>query len=68
MCIPDLLTVQRRVDARQYAHLEDFVKDVMKIFDNCRYYNPPSSSFYRCAEGLESCFVEKLRALKEKLC
>jgi len=63
----DLLSLQRRVDARLYKRLGDFVKDVMKIFDNCRYYNAPDSPFYRCAETLEIFFVDKLKAFREKI-
>lgn len=63
---PDLNTVEEKLKTGQYRRLGDFVKDVMKIFDNCRYYNPSDSSFYQCAEVLETFFVQKLKVFKEK--
>lgn len=38
-----------------------------KIFDNCRYYNPKESPFYRCAESLEAHFVQKIKFFRENL-
>ncbi|KAL3875950.1 hypothetical protein ACJMK2_033849 [Sinanodonta woodiana] len=63
----DLNTLQSNLDNREYVRLADFVKDVTKIFDNCRLYNPPDTSFYQCAEVLETYFVQRLKALKDKL-
>ncbi|KAK3598854.1 hypothetical protein CHS0354_008596 [Potamilus streckersoni] len=63
----DLNTLQTNLDNREYVRLADFVKDVTKIFDNCRLYNPPDTSFYQCAEVLETYFVQRLKALKDKL-
>jgi len=63
----DLQTIRNKVEFRQYKSVNDFVKDVTKMFDNCRYYNAPNTPFYRCAEVLEIYFVEKLKSLKAKL-
>jgi nucleosome-remodeling factor subunit BPTF len=63
----DLQTIQSKIDYRQYSCTNDFVKDVTKMFDNCRYYNAPNTPFYRCAEVLEIYFVERLKSLKGKL-
>ena len=63
----DLSTVESNLISHRYTTLGEFVKDVTKIFDNCRYYNPSSSQFYRCAETLEVYFVDKLKALRDKL-
>ena len=52
---------------RKYRTITDFVADVSRIFDNCRYYNPIDSSFYRCAEVLEKFFVQKLKGFKNTL-
>uniref|UniRef100_A0AAY4CNT7 Bromodomain PHD finger transcription factor n=1 Tax=Denticeps clupeoides TaxID=299321 RepID=A0AAY4CNT7_9TELE len=60
----DLSTMEERVQRRYYNKLTEFVADMTKIFDNCRYYNPSDSPFYQCAEVLESFFVQKLKAFK----
>ena len=64
---PDLATVDRKMVSGEYLFLSEFVKDVTKIFDNCRYYNPRDSPFYKCAEVLESFFVQKLKVIKDKI-
>lgn len=56
--------VENRVASKTYAKLSDFVKDVTKIFDNCRLYNPTDSPFYQCAEVLETYFVQKLKTTR----
>ncbi|KAJ8264107.1 hypothetical protein GJAV_G00145260 [Gymnothorax javanicus] len=60
----DLATMEDRAQKRFYSKLTEFVADMTKIFDNCRYYNPSDSPFYQCAEVLESFFVQKLKAFK----
>ncbi|KAJ8399676.1 hypothetical protein AAFF_G00407810 [Aldrovandia affinis] len=60
----DLATMEDRALKRYYNKLTEFVADMTKIFDNCRYYNPSDSPFYQCAEVLESFFVQKLKAFK----
>ena len=67
ICFPDLATVDRKMVSGEYLFLSEFVKDVTKIFDNCRYYNPRDSPFYKCAEVLESFFVQKLKVIKDKI-
>lgn len=47
--------------------LSEFIGDMTKIFDNCRYFNPKDSEFYRCADGLESFFAQKIKYFREKL-
>ncbi|KAM4663574.1 nucleosome-remodeling factor subunit BPTF [Discoglossus pictus] len=60
----DLSTVEERILTRFYKKLTEFVADMTKIFDNCRYYNPSDSTFCQSAEVLESFFVQKLKAFK----
>ena len=43
------------------------VKDIMKVFDNCRYYNAKNTTFFKCADNLEIYVVSKLKSLKSKL-
>lgn len=63
----DLQTVERKVNELSYSTLSEFIGDMTKIFDNCRYFNPKDSEFYRCAEGLESFFAQKIKYFREKL-
>uniref|UniRef100_A0A668A4H6 Bromodomain PHD finger transcription factor n=1 Tax=Myripristis murdjan TaxID=586833 RepID=A0A668A4H6_9TELE len=60
----DLSTMEERLQKRKYVKLTEFVADMTKIFDNCRYYNPSDSPFYQCAEVLENFFVQKLKGFK----
>lgn len=54
------------MNSKTYSSLDAFVSDITKIFDNCRYFNQRDSPYYRCAEVLESFFVQKLRAWKNR--
>lgn len=60
----DLSTMEERLQKRYYIKLTEFVADMTKVFDNCRYYNPSDSPFYQCAEVLENFFVQKLKGFK----
>ncbi|XP_063359454.1 nucleosome-remodeling factor subunit NURF301 [Cydia amplana] len=63
----DLQTVERKVNEQTYSMLSEFIGDMTKIFDNCRYFNPKDSEFYRCADGLEAFFAQKIKYFREKL-
>ncbi|XP_061383431.1 nucleosome-remodeling factor subunit NURF301 isoform X4 [Danaus plexippus] len=63
----DLQTVERKVNEKTYSTLSEFIGDMTKIFDNCRYFNPKDSEFYRCADGLEAFFAQKIKFFREKL-
>ncbi|XP_011691661.1 PREDICTED: nucleosome-remodeling factor subunit NURF301 isoform X2 [Wasmannia auropunctata] len=62
----DLQTIELRINDRSYKKLSEFIGDMTKIFDNCRYYNPKESPFFKCAESLETYFVHKIKCLREK--
>ncbi|KAJ4445599.1 hypothetical protein ANN_12281 [Periplaneta americana] len=63
----DLQTIELRINERSYKKLSEFIGDMTKIFDNCRYYNPRESPFFKCAESLEAYFVQKIKCLRDKL-
>ncbi|XP_050664238.1 nucleosome-remodeling factor subunit NURF301 isoform X2 [Leptidea sinapis] len=63
----DLQTVERKVNDQTYSTLSEFIGDMTKIFDNCRYFNPKDSEFYRCADSLEGFFAQKIKYFREKL-
>ncbi|KAF3427886.1 hypothetical protein E2986_08829 [Frieseomelitta varia] len=58
----DLQTIELRINDRSYKKLSEFIGDMTKIFDNCRYYNPKESPFFKCAESLETYFVHKIKS------
>ncbi|XP_045474832.1 nucleosome-remodeling factor subunit NURF301 isoform X2 [Harmonia axyridis] len=63
----DLQKVEHKINDHTYTKLSDFIGDMTKIFDNCRYYNPKESPFYKCAETLEAYFVNKIKCFRDKL-
>lgn len=63
--ITDLKQIEENLNGNIYTKLSEFIGDMTKIFDNCRYYNPKDSSFYKCAEILESFFVQKIKNFRE---
>uniref|UniRef100_A0A182PDS7 Bromodomain-containing protein n=1 Tax=Anopheles epiroticus TaxID=199890 RepID=A0A182PDS7_9DIPT len=63
----DLQKIEGKIDNKMYQTLSEFIGDMTKIFDNCRYYNPKESPFFKCAESLESFFVQKIKHFREHL-
>ncbi|KPU77735.1 uncharacterized protein Dana_GF24755, isoform B [Drosophila ananassae] len=63
----DLKQMESKLESNAYTKLAEFIGDMTKIFDNCRYYNPKESSFYKCAEALESYFVQKIKTFRENV-
>lgn len=57
--------MESRIDTKWYKTLSDYIGDMTKIFDNCRYYNPKDSQFYRLAEQLEAFFLQKVKQFRE---
>lgn len=62
--VTDLSTMEERIRTRYYKKLTEFVADMTKIFDNCRYYNSSESLFCKSADALEKFFVQKLKVFK----
>ncbi|KAL1494312.1 hypothetical protein ABEB36_009929 [Hypothenemus hampei] len=63
----DLQMIESKINDQGYTKLSEFIGDMTKIFDNCRYYNPKESPFFKCAESLEAYFVNKIKCLRDKL-
>lgn len=59
--------MEERINSRWYTTLSQFIGDMTKIFDNCRYYNPKESQFYKCAESLEAFFLAKIKLFRENI-
>ena len=62
----DLQTIDQRVGKKYYTTLCKFIGDVMRIFENCRIFNPENSLITKNADNLESYFIQKLSVLREK--
>ncbi|XP_064211217.1 nucleosome-remodeling factor subunit NURF301 isoform X2 [Tribolium castaneum] len=62
----DLQKIENKINDQSYTKLSEFIGDMTKIFDNCRYYNPKESPFFKCAESLEAYFVNKIKCLRDK--
>ena len=63
----DLRMIDTNIQERRYQRLVEFIGDVTKIFDNCRYYNAKESNIARCATTLEAFFGPRLKTLRESL-
>jgi len=63
----DLSSVERKVNNGQYTKLCEFIGDVMRIFENCRFFNQPNTSIMKSAQSLEAFFSQKLSQLREKV-
>ena len=65
--LADLSSVERKVNNGQYTKLCEFIGDVMRIFENCRFFNQPNTSIMKSAQSLETFFSQKLSQLREKV-
>ncbi|XP_027204366.2 nucleosome-remodeling factor subunit NURF301 E(bx) [Dermatophagoides pteronyssinus] len=61
----DLQQISNQISGRHYKRFTEFIYDMHKIFDNCRYYNEPNSQYCFFANTLEEVFERKLRELKD---
>jgi L-amino acid N-acyltransferase YncA len=52
----DLQMVSLKVREKVYTSKEQFIKEVTKMFDNCRKFNTEDSVYFKCADELERCF------------
>jgi len=59
----DLEKVQGKLDRHEYKTREQFIYDFNLIFNNCRTYNEPHTTYYRCADTVEKIFNELLTKL-----
>ncbi|WBW73326.1 SAGA complex histone acetyltransferase catalytic subunit Gcn5 [Schizosaccharomyces osmophilus] len=56
----DLSTMEYRLRNNQYESVEEFIRDAKLIFNNCRQYNDPSTTYYKNADRLEKFFQKQL--------
>jgi hypothetical protein len=65
--VADLKTVEQRLNQAQYEKLAEFIGDMMKITENCRYYNPPGAAVAKTAENLEAFVAQKILAVRDRI-
>ncbi|KAL6400884.1 hypothetical protein AUP68_16602 [Ilyonectria robusta] len=58
----DFTTVEKKLEARQYAGFKDFVRDFNLMFDNCRKYHHESSRYASMAKRLEKVMRHQIRS------
>ena len=60
MLILDLQTIETKVNFKEYGCLTDFIGDIMKIFENCRYFNQEGSNVAKSAFQLEQMLAKQM--------
>ncbi|KAF8580130.1 hypothetical protein K439DRAFT_1648275 [Ramaria rubella] len=64
----DLGTMTMKLDKKQYSSMEQFARDMLLVFNNCRQFNPPGTEPIQHAEILEKVFRKEWgRAMEKKL-
>jgi histone acetyltransferase len=58
----DLSKISTRLENGFYRTKEIFCADFKKMFDNCRFYNDPSTEYYEIANKLEEFFKNKIKS------
>jgi len=62
----DLTTLKTKVLSNKFKTICDFIRDVNKIFNNCRQFNAIDSTFSQCANVVDNCFRQLLENLMVK--
>ncbi|KAA0184844.1 hypothetical protein HAZT_HAZT000796 [Hyalella azteca] len=60
----DLKTMTERHKAKYYHSVRLFHADMMRIFNNCRFYNYPDTEYFKCASALEKYYKHKIKETK----
>ncbi|KAJ5779562.1 Histone acetyltransferase (Gcn5) [Penicillium paradoxum] len=61
----DLSTMEEKHEKDLYPTPQDFIKDAMLIFDNCRKYNSETTSYAKLANKLEKFMWQQIRNIPE---
>ena len=62
----DLTTLKTKVLSNKFKTICDFIRDVNKIFNNCRQFNAIDSTFSQCANVVDNFFRQLLENLMVK--
>jgi hypothetical protein len=63
----DLETMDKKLERDEYKTLAEFLGDLTRITENCRYYYPLESANSKHAEQLELFILDKLGTIRQKL-
>lgn len=63
----DLSIIEARVNRSEYNCLAEFLGDMTRILENCRYFNPPGTRVAAAAEGLEQWLARQMPGVREKV-
>ena len=58
--MPDLSTMEHKLETNQYGSLRLFMDDAHLIFDNCRLYNPEGTVYHKNATKLQKFLVDQV--------
>ncbi|KGO64539.1 Acyl-CoA N-acyltransferase [Penicillium italicum] len=61
----DLSTMEEKHEKDLYPTPQDFIKDAMLVFDNCRRYNNETTSYAKSANKLEKFMWQQIRNIPE---
>ncbi|ULT81240.1 hypothetical protein L3Y34_011252 [Caenorhabditis briggsae] len=59
----DLRTIEKRLRNSYYWSVDDAIKDIKQMFNNCYKFNPPEYDVYKMAKTLESQMMSQLAKL-----
>ncbi len=62
----DLTTLKTKVMNSKFQTICDYIRDVNKIFNNCRQFNPTNSTLSQCANVVDTYFRSLLENLMIK--
>ncbi|UJR09016.1 hypothetical protein I4U23_013265 [Adineta vaga] len=62
----DLSTLKSKIMNSKFKTICDYIRDVNKIFNNCRLFNPMNSTLYLCANVLDNYFRQLLENFMTK--
>ena len=63
----DLQIIEGKVNYNEYGCLADFIGDVTRIFENCRYFNQEGSNVAKSAQNLEQFLAKQIVTVREKM-
>lgn len=62
----DMKRIQANIESNDYPDKESLRKDIMKMFQNCMYYNQVDSPYYKAAVDCKTFITPYLDSLKDK--
>ena len=61
----DLKTIEKKLSNNEYSTKTLFCQDIKLMFDNCRKFNQPDTTYYKLAKQLEEYIKPYLKMLQE---